>query len=939
MENVFRVKRLKIEELSAIIANKNKNLDYRKEALNKIYDIISKRPVTEDQLTNIINNIFDAFINTKDIVYKINIISVAGKLLDNNIIGDVDIQSTKYLLLISLLDSDEDVKRYSIRSLGAFLRKKVNQLDDVSSRQIIESLYENADNEDDVIRNNSIWNLNIIIEAKKVPLDMQSDVINLLIEKYRDVDMDVRNRSIGGLSHLVTRFELKDTDVLDLISIFTNSTKDDNSINKSSALLGIAKLARKNLIPEDNITKTIQILKDHSRDSCNDARCNATSALVSLSQYNRIPEDKKKVTRVIFNLCLVDSYTYVRQNGVFGLTALNKEVKERDVEKRKHEIIGFKIRSPLEYPILITISAPKVLDNLAIELDAIRQKLRAHVNYTGTYNDILQREEMFRKLDETTLSEAEEELIIFREKIKSLKETDNGDNLSIVTDPDYFYIEELAEYMSVYFSTQQGRGIEKDKRDLIYCYQAYFIYERNEEGISKDNLDELMTLYDYCEDPEYNVEILKIISKLLTKEARFYLSEEYENKLQQYNKDEYKKDSLEQNMDMLDIIIANFRQRFVNEHMQEREHQISRDARYAIDIDKDEVPSICSNKIIVIPDILANTKVKEITKTKEVPISFRKLAKFRPHIISPGSVMFGVNLEIIEEKSLVYEYNSFLRFELVKSGFLDSSFNVNLDIGKNTVNREELVVRTIELTKDFFKQNDIDQAIINEEIFKRSLNDNFDKITRNRENSSHLMKGFILKEVVSLLFVIEKTDPIVSVDSKLNTCLLEKESHREICKMLKRLAETVIMISDSFPLPGQVSISGHNNAWKIAGGLLSKLEKGESMIIPTGTPIKPGAKESSHFFYVLLKHIKEDPNKVKLVIVNAGDNIESAINVDKNFAAEDVSSAGNYLLCRETRPIDLTKKDEREFLKHYIYKALVLPYIPVVKDKGNDMNK
>lgn len=106
-----------------------------------------------------------------------------------------------------------------------------------------------------------------------------------------------------------------------------------------------------------------------------------------------------------------------------------------------------------------------------------------------------------------------------------------------------------------------------------------------------------------------------------------------------------------------------------------------------------------------------------------------------------------------------------------------------------------------------------------------------------------------------------------------------------------------------------------NELWSISQVITNKIARGESVILQLGTPKL--VSSSGHTFYIILKSIGN--NRAKIIIVDGGDRniLDPQYDpIDKGF--------GCRILSKETIGFDLNSN--KEFLKNYIYKSLMLRY-------------
>ncbi|MGB4190952.1 MAG: hypothetical protein WBJ81_00170 [Rickettsiales bacterium] len=104
--------------------------------------------------------------------------------------------------------------------------------------------------------------------------------------------------------------------------------------------------------------------------------------------------------------------------------------------------------------------------------------------------------------------------------------------------------------------------------------------------------------------------------------------------------------------------------------------------------------------------------------------------------------------------------------------------------------------------------------------------------------------------------------------------------------------------------------------FELSEKITSQIQQGRSFILHTGTPIEAERAYSEH---------AKDSNHLKIIVINGG-LAHGMQDINSDYVEQDTGFGGMWK-CRETINIELDTSF-LEFLKHYIYKVLFLPYLP-----------
>eukprot|EP01040_Poterioochromonas_malhamensis_P010956 gene10956-11942_t len=421
--------------------------------------------------------------------------------------------------------------------------------------------------------------------------------------------------------------------------------------------------------------------------------------------------------------------------------------------------------------------------------------------------------------------------------------------------------------------------------------QALYISRETANVFTYESFQKLLNKLINFRDEEYISQTLNLILRMLNSyPTDFYVSFEEETKL--------RTSSLLLNninnyyLDSLDIVIANQRQRFLNmnEIPIEDEHPILSDARILMSLGASEQTTIPEKnyQYMAISDLLQGTKLN----------------------VSPGLIYFELNIPKLD--SLIADgcnlYNEYLAHKLKQENYLDEGRNIHTKVENDEVNM-------------------LPEFPLNDNALRELLDEQLKTANEARKTRDSYLQGFVLKDAISLLFVLQKEK--WKLHRKYKDILFPVKVNQDLRLAIRSLTQLALQLDQLFPIPTTTDVSSYKKAEELAVKLISRLEKNKTLIIPSGMPIKMNEKESKHFFYILIKNCGE--KKYKLIIVNGGDNLENAVDADKSFVAADVNMPGNNWLCRETNEIDLNIIDQKRFTKEYIHRALLLPYTQINK--------
>lgn len=115
---------------------------------------------------------------------------------------------------------------------------------------------------------------------------------------------------------------------------------------------------------------------------------------------------------------------------------------------------------------------------------------------------------------------------------------------------------------------------------------------------------------------------------------------------------------------------------------------------------------------------------------------------------------------------------------------------------------------------------------------------------------------------------------------------------------------------------GGCSLYLNKKIFELSEKITSQIQQGRSFILHTGTPIEAERAYSEH---------AKDSNHLKIIVINGG-LAHGMQDINSDYVEQDTGFGGMWK-CRETINIELDTSF-LEFLKHYIYKVLFLPYLP-----------
>ncbi len=854
--------------------------------------------------------------------YKFNALSRLTEMVIYHEITEEQVLSSTKLFINSIESSDLDFKKQGSRAITELIHRNYDLISQGDADLIYNKLYALYllnDNPD--VKHNIIWGINRLIEVRLISQDM----IKQLYKTFLQIAKSEDHIPTGVLKALIGVIEYRidnDIDYQELLEVFKKYAKHEDVCHKRDALGGISSLIEYQLIAKPERENLTKFLIEATQDNDKIVQGNGLTCICFLAINNDITQDNEAEVVNLLKTFERSDYAYSVYSSKQALKGLTKIKSDSDVKKHKSEVIIHNIKSPFEFPIKVSSSSVEEIFEFALRLDTIRQSLN---------NEMIE-----LKIDINSITQIEKNEKFLQNKCKLRKLYDDVYKYDS-NDPDCLHLLDIITNYLI-FPKNNFTPLRFYQDDLLYYFEAFIICKNSiDNGYTLPNFHVLLNRMDNFKKIDTKKATMNIILKCFN-QVNFYISEQDELILR--NKVQAIYPQSEISLDMFDIRLANSRQQFINmnDSSIENEHAILKDARIRMSTFTQEQLIIDEHnyKYIAISNLLSGIK----GFNHKIDISVRQLIKFRAHIISLGMPIFGVNIKELQELEVNNLFNDLLAQKLIGDGYLDYGRNLNLDIGNNKIDKAQFIEACIKYTKEIFYNNSFLKIEFNPEVFRSSLNDILDDILKSRKIAKDALQGFVLKDAVSMLFVTQREQCLNPqfMPEQYKDCLLDAETNKSIRHVLRDLTELTLRLSDLFTSQnGVINISGYRATEKIAEELTSAIEKGKSLIIPCGSPMKPDDKESKHFFYILIKNCSE--NKVKLIIVNGGDTIENAVDVDYSFSDVDSKSAGNNWLCRETEIIDTSIPEQRNFIKEYMHRALILPYTKFIKDTGNPQNK
>lgn len=884
------------------------------EAFNSLYDIIETKTLKTKKLSQIFNTLVQIYLEHPDDDFKYLSLCLLGKITKFYEITSYMVEGSSLVFSSALTKTDIDLKREASRAYCELVHRHYHLIDNETTDRIFTSVnhqYKIENDED--IKDSLLWTLGRMSELKLIPEASKTSFYNEIYDEPRSK----RDKTPNGIIKILYFFHAQEFFSLnnfeEFIDLLKLNTRYGGMNEAQTAIQGLGILIKNQLISKEqrqDIFEFIFPFLDHSSYLVHSEIL--TNIVCLLENRDLLEEQKQKISRKIRTFNSIED-AYIRQNITTISKLLETPASLDSKEKRKFERFHFRANLPFDFPIRISTAAePRLYEDYLLPLDNIRQNIRS---YYTSYNSILDMD----SFSENTF------LIQEIQKVKTLKSKILREDQN---DPDIRY---LSVIMNNYLDFPDRFSIDPrfTKDNLLSYFEAIYIYKKSNVNFTYDNFKKLLDKANECQDKDYSYRIINLILGRLSSTADFYLP--YDDEINLRTIVSSFGNNAQHNLDVLDIVIANQRQRFLNMNKTaiENEHEILRDARILMSSFKAEQTAIPeqNRKYIAVSNLLEGTNLEGRT----IDLSIRRLIKFRAHIVSAGLIEFGLNVQQLDRFGPLYQdaFNEFLVEKLTQENYLDSGGYINLDVEYSKQDKANFIYSCIKHTKEFEKEYKLPKGFIDYKFFKKSIEEMLEILLNDRKNARDLMQGFVVKDAVALLFSLQR-EQCEDLPERYKDSLFPEETNKALKLALRSVTQISLKIDQLLPEPTKIDPSAYKEIGEISKKLTSSLDDNRSLIIPSGTPIKKDEDESKHYFYILIKNCGE--RKVKLVIVNGGDNLENAVDVDRRFVEIDAKMAGNYWLCRETCEIDISEPNQRTFIKEYIHRALLLPYTRISKD-------
>lgn len=509
------------------------------------------------------------------------------------------------------------------------------------------------------------------------------------------------------------------------------------------------------------------------------------------------------------------------------------------------------------------------------------------------------------------------------------------------TDEASLYLVDLYRYFKIVLSLNK-KNIQEEipwpssTQNLPWYYYGDCLYSNVllKGKLDKEDLASMIAVCEVLGDEIFkNNCIVQIQHCLVALKLDFFLDDDSIREISALLPDE--PSSLE---DFLSIC-ANARNQFIVSSLpiiEGAEHKIYREARIAWTDSTSPLPISLTNKSVIrdwpAVDIEVGKNFLEPTKAFKYQLdgfAVRDIARYWAHITTPGPAVFAIEYPLSEVENQDLQFHMVEKlFEKGYSNSLGDLVKEKISQGSSRVERNKSKTKFIDyyirVLKSYFLDKHRHITIDYDELRNIIATSLTSVYNPKRTEALKELETFNAISSLTLLYQTLNTIPRDSFPETLKLCLL---ADREKEKLSVVVRDTLIIARKTYEIcKGQEFTSKHHHDEfiSLAKNILKhKIKKGHSVIIQSGTPIsyedKDTAKYSKHCFYVLFKVLDK---RVKIIIVNGGDGLPGV--PDPRYDPRE-GGAGAAWLCRETEFFELNK-DSEEFLKHYIYKTLMLPY-------------
>ncbi len=516
-----------------------------------------------------------------------------------------------------------------------------------------------------------------------------------------------------------------------------------------------------------------------------------------------------------------------------------------------------------------------------------------------------------------------------------------SEEMFLADDSDTSYLVDLYKYIKVCLLLHKGT-IQTEipslspntDDDLPRYYYVYSVYTNMllKQSLEKEEFLELVEVGALFDDNEFKVNVLNMIRHCLgNMPVKFYLDDSTIDLIRSIFPQESA--ALEE----LDSSCAFSRNQFMMQYftLTGFEHRIWREARLAWTNPDLPLPTSVINhsKISDWPaiDIGVGKSFLEPDRKhafKVLNIKVRDIASYGAHLNTPGPVSITIRIGILtsDENDSLQDHIYEKLFERNYVNSLGDLIKDNISRGATRVEKDEskrqFFIYYINCLKEYLRTHH-SAVFIDYVEAQREIEGQLETAYKQRKLVEEHLATFNAVDAVTLLFQTLRTIPVEgSLPEEAKPCLLSDSIRKPllsaVCDTLVIAHKAKEILARKIHDPGM-----HEQAFVLAGRVVSRIKAGNSVVIQSGTPImvEENKKSSEHAFYVVFKK-HETNNQVKIIIVNGGGGLEPE--KDPGYDVRDRGFGGNWL-CRETEFFELNASTE-EFLKHYIYKVIALPY-------------